>query len=128
MRNTWVDQLRCRRMEVPIEDIPEPPAVAADEPPWWERVTSEDLRWAIEQLDEPYRSIAGLHDIDGHSSREIARLLAIQGATAATRLHRAHCRVRSLLRNKLGEERNWGGRQRAHHAPPTSPPRVSIHL
>jgi RNA polymerase sigma-70 factor (ECF subfamily) len=102
MRNTWFDQLRRRRTEVPIDEVHEPPAVAADEPSWWERVTMEDLRQAIEQLKEPYRSVAVLHDLDGHSYREIASRLDIPKATAATRLHRAHTRIRELLQGKLG--------------------------
>lgn len=105
VRNTRIDQLRRRRVEVSIEETDEPPAPASDEPPWWERVTREDLRWAIEQLGEPYRAVAALHDLEGRSCGEIARLFHIPRTTAATRLHRAHGRVRVLLWNKLGKER-----------------------
>lgn len=104
MRNAWLDQLRRRRAEVSFEEAPEPaaPAAADEEPPWWARVTRDDLRRAIEQLAEPYRSAAALHDLDGHSYREVARLLGIPTATAATRIHRAHGRLRALLRRELG--------------------------
>ena len=104
MRNMWLDQLRRRRTEVPIDEVHEPTAAVADEPSWWERVTVEDLRQAIEQLREPYRSVAVMHDLDGHSYREIARRLDIPNATAGTRLHRAHAQLRELLRRRLGVE------------------------
>jgi RNA polymerase sigma-70 factor (ECF subfamily) len=104
LRNTFLDQLRRRRPEVPIDEAHEPAAAVADEPSWWERVTVEDLRQAIEQLKEPYRTAAVMHDLDGHSYREIAAKLDIPSATAATRLHRAHTRIRELLRSKLGVE------------------------
>lgn len=105
LRNTWADRVRRRRPEVPIDETHEP-AVAAmaagDELSWWQRVTLDDIRRAIAQLQEPFRSVAELGDLGGHSYREIARRLAIPNATAASRLHRAHCRIRALLQRELG--------------------------
>jgi RNA polymerase sigma factor (sigma-70 family) len=101
MRNVWIDQLRRRRIEVPLEDLGDPPAAVDDEPPWWMQITADDLRAAIAQLDEPYRSTAALHVLGGHSYREIAQRLEIPNATAATRLHRAHRRLRALLLHQL---------------------------
>lgn len=109
LRNARIDQLRRRRAEVPMEAIPEPPAPASDEPRWWEWVTREDLRWAIAQLDEPFRSVAALHDLEGRSCGDIARRFRIPRVTAATRLHRAHGRVRALLWDKLGARRGAPG-------------------
>lgn len=103
MRNTYLDQLRRRRSEVPIEETNEPAAATPDEPSWWERITTDDLRQAVEQIKEPYRSAAVMHDLDGRSYREIAAMLGIPSATAATRIHRAHGLIRELLRAKLGE-------------------------
>lgn len=102
LRNAWIDQLRRRRTEVPLEDTDEQ-WLAVDEPPRWERITMAELRsvieQVIEQLDEPYRSVA-LHDLDGLSYREIARFFDIPDATAATRLHRAHAQIRTILRRQ----------------------------
>jgi len=103
MRNTYLDQLRRRRAEIPIEETHEPAAATPDEPSWWEQVTPDDLRLAIEQIKEPYRSVAVMHDLDGRSYREIAAMLGIPSATAATRIHRAHAQIRELLRSKLGD-------------------------
>jgi RNA polymerase sigma-70 factor (ECF subfamily) len=104
LRNAWLDQLRRRRAEVPLDETHEAACAPADEPSWWEQITAEDLRRAIEQLAEPYRTVAVLHDVEGRSYREIARLLGIPNATAATQLHRAHVRLRALLRRQLGIE------------------------
>lgn len=101
LRNAWLDQLRRRREEVSLEDTCEPAVAAADEPSRWERVTAEDLRRAIEALPEPYRSVAVMHDLEGLTYREIARRQGIPNATAATRLHRAHLRLRELLQHRL---------------------------
>jgi RNA polymerase sigma-70 factor (ECF subfamily) len=101
MRNAWLDQLRRRRPEVPIEDEHQPPIPASDEPSWWERITIEDLRAAIAELQEPYRSASALHDLEGHSYLEVARRLGIPSTTAATRIHRAHRRIRELLESRL---------------------------
>jgi RNA polymerase sigma-70 factor (ECF subfamily) len=101
LRNAWLDQLRRRRAEVPIDELGEPSAAPADEPPWWARLTLDDLRRAIARLEEPYRSAAALHDLDGRSYREVAALLELPPATAATRIHRAHGRIRELLRREL---------------------------
>jgi len=100
LRNAWVDEQRRRRPEISLDQGHEPPAAAADEPAWWERITIEELRGAIEQLAEPYRTVAALHDLGGHTYREVATLLGIPSATAATRLHRAHGRIRALLQRE----------------------------
>lgn len=97
MRHLWLDQVRRRRTEVPIEDAEETIMPVADEPSRWERVTIEDIRQQIELLPEPFRTVAVLHDIDGKTYREIAALLKIPYATAATRLHRAHHRIKELV-------------------------------
>jgi len=103
MRNTWIDLVRKRRPEVSIEAVNEVAEDSQPEQSPWERVTLDDIRSAIERLEEPFRSVAVLHDIDGLTYREIAVRLAIPYPTAATRLHRARARVRELLASKLEE-------------------------
>jgi len=103
LRNAWIDHVRRCRTEISIDEDHEPPVAAPDEPSWWEQITVEDLRRAIAQLPEPFHSVAVLHDLHGHSYREVARLLDIPRATAATRLHRAHVRIRALLQRELDE-------------------------
>ena len=103
LRNTWIDGLRRQRAEVEFDDALAAPAAppADDEPAWRADLTIDDVRRAIEQLAEPYRSVAALHHLGGQSYRDIAARLGIPRATAATRLHRAHCRLRKLLAGQL---------------------------
>lgn len=103
MRHLWLDRIRRRRTEVPIEEAAEPAAATAEEPSRWEHVTIDDIHRAIEQLSEPFRSVAILHDVDGLSYREIAARLDIPYNTAATRLHRAHRQIKELVLGTLGQ-------------------------
>jgi RNA polymerase sigma-70 factor, ECF subfamily len=99
LRNCYFDWCRIDRKMVSMESPPEPPA--PDEPSPWERVTIEDLHRAIQALPEPFRSVAILHDVDGLSNDEIAQKLGVPYGTVATRLHRAHDRVKKFLRPVL---------------------------
>jgi RNA polymerase sigma-70 factor (ECF subfamily) len=102
LRNCYLDVCR-RRREIPVADVPEPVPQEAEPPSRWQRVTSADLRRAIAELPEPFRDVAVLHDVDGLSTEQISARLGIPYATAATRLHRAHQRVKDMLRAILDE-------------------------
>lgn len=104
MRHLWLDQVRRRRPEVPIDEAEETVVPVEDEPSPWERVTIEDIRQQIERLPEPFRTVAVLHDIDGKTYREIADHLKIPYATAATRLHRAHQKIKELVLGLADDE------------------------
>jgi RNA polymerase sigma-70 factor (ECF subfamily) len=99
LRNRHFDRCRSPWKVLSVESPPEPPV--PDEPSPWERVTIEDLHRAIEALSEPFRSVAILHDVDGLSNDEIAQKLGVPYGTVATRLHRAHERVKEFLRPVL---------------------------
>lgn len=100
LRNCWIDACRRRPRVEPMAEVPEQP-LPIDEPSRWQRVTVEDFHRAIDQLAEPYRSVAILHDIDQLSNADIAQRLAVPYATVATRLHRAHKQLQQLLRVTL---------------------------
>ncbi len=105
LRRCFIDRCRRRRREVAVAALPDRPDTASIErTPAWERVTVEDLRRALARLDEPFRSVAILHDLDGLSCAAISRSLGIAYATVATRLHRAHLRVRHMLKRELDRE------------------------
>jgi RNA polymerase sigma-70 factor (ECF subfamily) len=105
MKHLWLDQIRRRRNEVPLtsalENAPDP----VEESSRWEGVTLDDIHRAIDQLKEPFRSVAVLHDVEGLSYQDIAARLSIPYATAATRLHRAHQKIKQLVLGKLDERR-----------------------
>jgi len=104
LRNCFLDTCRHRRREVLRAAVPESPPSSIDFPPRWERITMEDLRAAIALLAEPFRSVAILHDLDGLPYTEIAARLGIPCATAATRLNRAHARIKEYLGRELDRD------------------------
>jgi RNA polymerase sigma-70 factor (ECF subfamily) len=57
------------------------------------------LRRALDQLPPQWRLLVLLREMEGLSTREVARILGISEANVKTRLHRA----RLLLRARLGE-------------------------
>jgi RNA polymerase sigma-70 factor (ECF subfamily) len=99
LRNCWIDACRKPTRILSMAEVPDQPYVV-DEPSPWQRITVDDFHRAIDQLEEPYRSVAILHDVEQLKNAEIAERLAIPYATVASRLHRAHKRLLELLRVK----------------------------
>jgi RNA polymerase sigma-70 factor (ECF subfamily) len=79
--------------------LPERPAGVPDGP---DRVHVEDL---LARLPPGYRAVLVLHDIEGYTHREIARLLDIDEGTARSQLSRARSTFRRWL-NVSTEERD----------------------
>jgi RNA polymerase sigma-70 factor (ECF subfamily) len=99
LHNCWIDACRknVRNKVLPMAEVPEQPHVV-DEPSPWQRISVDDYHRAIEQLSEPFRSVAIMHDVDQLSNADIAQRLAIPYGTVATRLHRARKQLLRLLR------------------------------
>ena len=100
-RNGCLDRLRRRRDNVEFDeshvatDVDGPMQGAADnEIGIW-------LKRAIEGLQEPYRSLVVLRDVNQHSYDEVAGMLELNLAQVKTYLHRA----RKQLREQLAEVR-----------------------
>lgn len=55
----------------------------------------EELRHALASLPPSYREAVFLRDLEGLSTREVARVLGISEANVKVRLHRAHARLRA---------------------------------
>jgi len=72
-----------------------------------ERVDRIDLERALAALAAGYRQVLVLHDVEGYTHEEIAKLLEIDAGTSKSQLFRARLRLRTLLAN--------GG---SHDAPP----------
>ena len=101
LRNRFIDS--CRRGsrdkadddEVDAENLPGP--TAPDPEPEWAKITSQQLREAVEKLSEDFRVVYQLHALEGRSYVEIAERLRIPKATVGTRLIRARRKLRDLL-------------------------------
>jgi len=87
-----------RRRRARIETVDDPLALA---PPVTPRtplpVRRMDLRTAIASLPDRARTVYVLHDIEGYSHEEIARMLGIAEATVRVQLHRARRQLRGVL-------------------------------
>ena len=76
-------------------DVPEPA---------WTRITVQDIRDALDQIDQVYRDVYVLHTFEHLSFEQIAQQLSIQRITVATRLNRARKRLREVLVKRFGLE------------------------
>lgn len=73
-----------------------------------ERLEQEErhrlLHEALDQLDEPFRSVLVLREIDGCDYETIAEILGLPLGTVRSRLHRARVQLRDLLGEMLTVE------------------------
>lgn len=102
--NLAYDRLRRSARQPPLDSLSEPEAAAepAAPEPRLDRVMerremSSCVREYIDRLPDSYRAVILLHDLQGLTNPEIARLLGISLATAKIRLHRARGRLREAL-------------------------------
>ncbi len=117
---TWIYQilfhecLRSRRESTrwtTMESLDERPDLAALAgfrlPPGPEEQALRDeqrrLFWeTVERLPESLRSVYLLRDIEGLSTREVARVLGLSESNVKVRLHRARRRLKDLLSRAVG--------------------------
>jgi RNA polymerase sigma-70 factor (ECF subfamily) len=109
MHNLFIDRCRAtarRPAHEPLDDshheVPPPPP--ADPEPAWSRVTVEDIRAALAELEPAFRDVYTLHTFDQLPYDAIARRLRIERTTVGTRLHRARKKLRELLIARFGLE------------------------
>lgn len=102
MRRRKLQRLRETPMERPMGDDGDHVLVeAADHTTPWESYERTELRTAIadaaSQLDEKYRVVFQMRDVDGLSITETATALGMTEAAIKTRLHRARAFLRDAL-------------------------------
>jgi|ERR1700730_9773953 len=67
-----------------------------------------NLERRIKQLPVSYRTIFVLHDVQGYTHREIARILGCSVGASKSQLHKARTRLRELLHElQRGKARDW---------------------
>lgn len=101
--NQVLMSLRRRRAR-PEESLEEEPAMraalkvsSAPGPPVIDRIA---LERAVARLPRGYRTVFGLHDVEGYGHAEVARMLGISEGTAKSQLHKARLKLRSLISQK----------------------------
>ncbi|MCW2783961.1 MAG: polymerase, sigma-24 subunit, subfamily [Marmoricola sp.] len=76
--------------------------IASDEASPEDRVATADLAQrtaqALSQLPEDAREVVVLRDVQGLSTKETAELLGVSEGAVKVRLHRAHARLREIVR------------------------------
>lgn len=77
------------------QGVPDPP---------WSRITIEDIREALDEIEQGYRDVYLLRAFDHLSYEDIARKLSIERITVGTRLSRARKRLREVLVKRFGLE------------------------
>lgn len=64
---------------------------------------------SIARLPEQRRIAFRLHDVEGYTTNEIARIMGLSPGTVRSHVHFARRSLRAALAGSLGEERNAGG-------------------
>ena len=83
---------RRRKDRDVVSDEIEPTAATDD------RAAQRDLLWRmLAELDEDRRAVVILHDIEGHTGADIARMLGIPANTVHSRLRLARAELRALV-------------------------------
>jgi RNA polymerase sigma factor (sigma-70 family) len=110
---TWLSGIlvnRCRELRrrvAPAFGTP-PEDEEAVEPA--DDVLRMDLERAIAALPDGYRDVVVLHDVDGYTHDDIARLLDIDTGTSKSQLSRARQALRAALaKGRTGESRRTHG-------------------
>ncbi len=72
---------------------------AADSEPVWfdDTLTGEMLEKAILKLDEGYRTVLLLIEVEGYKHREVAELMGISEGTSKSQLARAKTKLKTIL-------------------------------
>jgi RNA polymerase sigma-70 factor (ECF subfamily) len=109
LHNAFID--RCRRKNAakmtPLEeeDIAAPTSSTQPAaPPAWTTITPEQLRAAVDSLDEGFRDVYRMHALEGRSYEEISRELGVPTNTVGTRLARARRKLKAILEKAVGGE------------------------
>jgi len=78
------------------------------------------LERAIAKLPACYRLVFELHDVQGYKHAEIAEMMDCSVGTSKAQLHRAHKKLRVLLREKINSDSGWFTPSERNHYPLTA--------
>ena len=106
MHNLFIDECRRQRRRAAAEEPESGVAELAhasspmsiDSPrPAWDHIGVEDVRAAVNELDEDHGAVYRMFAFEGRSYEEIARVTSLPRSTVGTRLLRARARLRRIL-------------------------------
>ena len=107
LNNLFIDRCRALARRPAVESLGERALESAAEPdlepePAWSRLTIEDIRAALEEIEPEFRRVYEMHVFDRCSYEQIAAVLRIERVTVGTRLTRARRRLRTVLHRRAG--------------------------
>jgi RNA polymerase sigma-70 factor, ECF subfamily len=109
MHNLFIDRCRARARRPNHESLVDQHAnvtqIDPDPPePAWSRITVDDVRMALTEIEPAYSEVYELHTFQRWSYEKIAERLSIQRVTVGTRLNRARKKLREVLVRRFGLE------------------------
>ncbi|MFT3696258.1 MAG: RNA polymerase sigma factor [Kofleriaceae bacterium] len=109
MHNLFIDRCRSAQRQPVHESLDEShgdavTSIDATEEPTWGRVTIDDVRAALDQLEPTFANVYRMHAFEHRSYEQIASQLKIERVTVGTRLNRARKMLRQVLVKRLGLE------------------------
>jgi RNA polymerase sigma-70 factor (ECF subfamily) len=97
--NVCRENRRSRPREEGEEALPESVYSASADPA---ATGVADLERALAALPDGYRQVLVLHDVEGYTHQETARLLGVEAGTSKSQLHQARRALRRLLAPEPG--------------------------
>jgi RNA polymerase sigma-70 factor, ECF subfamily len=110
MHNLFIDRCRAAKRHPspePLDDAAcagEIVSIETADEPAWTRVTLDDVRAALAQIEPAFARVYAMHAFEHRSYEAIANELAIERTTVGTRLNRARIKLRRILVERLGIE------------------------
>lgn len=90
-----LDQIRASSGQEPVDPAPDPEGhLDRDD-------CCRQVQEALQQLPEEYRTILVLREIEGYCYETIAEILNLPIGTVRSRLHRARCQLRQVLKQRI---------------------------
>jgi RNA polymerase sigma-70 factor (ECF subfamily) len=96
-RNVVLNDRRTRSRFAKVVIFEDDLAAAEPPGPRISKETALTIAAAVEKLSPRAQAVFQLHDVEGYSAEEIARLLGITPATVRVHLHRARQRLAEML-------------------------------
>ena len=104
--NTCIDYIRKKKKEnnVSFDVFPEGEKVAPSnlEEEFISKEGTEEILKAVMALDEDFKAVIVLHDMEGMEYKEISDILGCPIGTVKSRLSRARLKLRLVMKNKKG--------------------------
>lgn len=103
----WIKTIMARKALRKLRKLSfEPESKAVDEVVVFEDdLSGEELHNALSLLDEGYRSVFVLYEVEGYTHKEISQMMGISEGTSKSQLHYAKKKLQLILQKTYGYER-----------------------